>query len=163
LAEIKLQIPAPGIERMAVTSQKPAEATVEFTAREKRGRPTIISDDPQQGALGVRGGKPPRRTPDLSSSRERLELLKTLASELATIKQDLNGFCTAEDLRRKHPGFILWKHIDEAELKELVDGDAFTPKAYAENLTLRKFGITSRETLKKDRRKLRVAQRVKRP
>jgi hypothetical protein len=78
---------------------------------------------------------------------------------LATIKQELVVYCTAEGLKQKHPEFILWKHIDEAELRELADGIAFTPKAYAETLTLRKFGITSRETLKKDRKKLRKAQR----
>jgi hypothetical protein len=63
--------------------------------------------------------------------------------------------------RKKHPNFILWEHINDVDLKELVDGTAFTPKAYAENLTLRKFGITSRETLKKDRKKLRKAEKAK--
>jgi hypothetical protein len=106
---------------------------------------------------------PPRRTPDLQSSRNRLDLVNALARELATIKQDLKRFCTAEDLKQKHPQFILWEHIDKAELKELADGVAFAPKAYAENLTLRKFGITSRETLKKDRKKLRQAQKPVRP
>jgi hypothetical protein len=105
----------------------------------------------------------PRRTPDLESSRKRLALVGALARELATIKQDVERFCTAEDLKQKHPQFILWEHIDKAELKELAEGAAFTPKAYAENLTLRKFGITSRETLKKDRKKLRRALKAKRP
>jgi hypothetical protein len=48
---------------------------------------------------------------------------------LATIKPDLKRFCTAEDLKQKHPQFILWEHIDKAELKELADGAAFAPKA----------------------------------
>jgi hypothetical protein len=100
----------------------------------------------------------PRRTPDLQSSRQRLALLTALARELATIKQELGGYCTAEGLKHTHPEFVLWKHIDDVELKELVEGSPFTPKAYAERLTLRKFGITSRETLKKDRRKLRRSQ-----
>jgi len=104
-----------------------------------------------------------RRTPDLQSSRERLDLVNTLARELATIKPELKGYCTAENLKRRHPEFILWEHIDEAELRELVDGVEFTPRAFAENLTLRKFGITSRETLKKDRKKIRKAQQAKRP
>jgi hypothetical protein len=86
--------------------------------------------------------------------------VSTLASELATIKHDLNGFCTAESLKKKHPEFVLWGCITDIEIKELVDGTAFTPKAWAENLTLRKFGLTSRETIKKDRKKLRQAQRV---
>lgn len=105
----------------------------------------------------------PRRTPDLDTSRDRLALVDALARELATIKQDLKRFCTAEDLKQKHPQFILWEHIDKAELKELADGAAFAPKAYAESLTLRKFGITSRETLKKDRKKFRQAQKLTRP
>ena len=101
-----------------------------------------------------------RRTPDLQSSRERLELVKVLASELATIKHDLKRYCTAETLKNQHPNFALWQHLTEAELKELVDGDSFAPKAYAENLTLRHFGLTSRETLKKDRKKLREAKKA---
>ena len=112
----------------------------------------------QPPAGGARKGMP-RRKPDLQTSRERAELARDLATELATVKQELRRFRTAADLRLKHPEFILWKHIEQAELEELVDGTAFTPKAYAENLTLRKYGITSRETLKKDRQKLRKAQR----
>jgi hypothetical protein len=101
----------------------------------------------------------PRRTPDLESSRARVDLVGALARELAAIKQDLRGYCSVADLKQKHPGFVLWKHIEETELKELAEGNPFKPKGYAENLTLRFFGITSRETLKKDRRKLRKAQR----
>jgi hypothetical protein len=102
-----------------------------------------------------------RRTPDLEVSRERLALVDALARELATIKQELSGYCTVESLKKKHPAFTLWKHIDDRELKELIDGDAFTPKAYASRLTLRNFGITSLQTLKKDRRKLRKADKGK--
>jgi len=116
------------------------------------------TDDPSGAPDLIR----PRRTPDLDSSRERLALVGTLARELATIKQDLKRFCTPDNLKQKHPQFILWEHIDKAELKELTDGAAFAPKAYAEHLTLRKFGITSRETLKKDRRKLRKAEQADR-
>jgi hypothetical protein len=102
----------------------------------------------------------PRRTPDLQSSIERINLVDALARELATIKQDVKSFRTASDLKQRHPDFGLWTHIDAAETKDLANGVAFTPKAYAENLTLRKFGITSRETLKKDRRKIRNANKA---
>ena len=104
----------------------------------------------------------PRRTPDLRSSRERVELANTLARELAIIKQEIAGYCTAEELKRKHPNFALWNHIEDSQVQALVDGEEFTPKAYAENLTLTKFGLTSRETLKKDRRKLRKAGKAAR-
>jgi hypothetical protein len=103
---------------------------------------------------------PPRRTPDLESSRKRIELVKKLAQELATIKPELSRFCTPSELKGKYPNLSLWDHLQAAELKELTDGVAFTPRAYAENLTLRKFGITSRETLKKDRQKLRKAEKT---
>ena len=87
--------------------------------------------------------------------------MTTLARELATIKQDLDGYCTAEGLKAKHPKFVLWDNLEPAEIKELADGMNFATKAYAENLTLRKFGLSSRETLKKDRRKLRGAKKPK--
>jgi len=102
----------------------------------------------------------PRRTPDLDSSRERLALVGTLARELAIIKQELKGYCTVDGLKRKHPKFTLWTLIEDSQIKALVDGEAFVPKAYAENLTLSKFGLTSRETLKKDRQKLRKAKKA---
>jgi hypothetical protein len=100
----------------------------------------------------------PRRTPDLKSSRERLALVDILQRELAIIKKEVNGYCTVEGLKRKYPTFTVWSHLEDWQLKALVDGEEFAPKAYAENLTLMKFGLTSRETLKKDRRKLRKAK-----
>lgn len=99
-----------------------------------------------------------RRVPDLKSSRERIDFVRGLAIELATIKQDLTGFCTAKSLKSRHPEFGIWSVISASEVEEIVGGVAFTPKAFAETLTLRKFGITSRETLRKDRKKLRKAQ-----
>jgi hypothetical protein len=104
---------------------------------------------------------PSRRTPDVESSRKRLSLRDTLARELATLKRHLTRHTTAEELKKKYPTFDLWTHLPDADLAELVKGVAFTPKAYAENLTLQAFGITSRETLKKDRKKLRRAERLK--
>jgi len=101
----------------------------------------------------------PRRTPDLQSSRERLALVETVARELAIVKNEVKAYCTADGLKRKYPTFTLWTLIENSQVKALVDGDAFTPKAYAENLVLSKFGLTSRETLKKDRKKLRKVQK----
>jgi hypothetical protein len=100
------------------------------------------------------------RVPDLQTSNDRLCFLDKLTRELATIKLDLKRYHTADELKRKHPEFVLWEQVSDAELKELVAGISFTPRAYAENLTLRKFGITSRETLKKDRRKIRNAKKA---
>ncbi len=118
--------------------------------------------DPQRddSSLGTSDPTRPRRTPDLESSLQRIELAETLARELATIKQEVKRFRTAEDLKRRYPDFTLWEHIDAVEVKDLAYGTAFTPKAYAERLALRKFGLTSRETLKKDRRKLRNAKKA---
>lgn len=97
------------------------------------------------------------RSPDLVTSRERLELLGVLSRELATLKPELMRFNTIDGIKNRHPEFILWQHIGDAELKELIDGEKFSPKGYAATLTLRGFGITSRETFKKDRLKLRMA------
>jgi hypothetical protein len=82
-----------------------------------------------------------------------------LATELAAVKQDLAGYCTVEDLKRRHPKFALWTLLSDPEIEELVRSERFVPKAFAGALTMRKFGFTSRETLKKDRRKLLKAQR----
>jgi len=101
-----------------------------------------------------------RRKPDLEVSRKRLRLVDVLAQELAIIKREIEGYCTADNLKRKYPKFTLWTVIEDSQIMAIVEGEKFTPKAYAENLTLMKFGLTSRETLKKDRRKLRKAQKA---
>ncbi|MCX6621795.1 MAG: hypothetical protein NTY38_12115 [Acidobacteria bacterium] len=147
--------------RVRLLEQLPgiAERPRSVNRRRYLGDASLPDDVPSRTPDLVR----PLRTPDLATSRERIALVNVLARELATIKQDLKRFCTGEDLKQKHPQFVLWKHIDKAELKDLTDGAAFTPKAYAEYLTLREFGIISRETLKKDRKKLRQAQKAKRP
>lgn len=117
-------------------------------------------DPSAEAFLQIAQQVPPRRTPDLDSSRHRLALVATLARELAIVKQEVRRFCTVDSLKRKHPKFTLWTLIEDSQVKALVDGEEFTPKAYAENLTLAKFGLTSRETLKKDRRKLRRAKQT---
>ena len=122
------------------------------------------TDDAEKQPRGIIGTeKPihsvPRRTPDVKKSRERLAFFETVATELATIKQDLGGYCTAKLLKNKHPGFVVFKHLSKQEVQEIVDGESFFPRTFAESITLRKFGITSSATLKKDRSKVKRAER----
>jgi hypothetical protein len=126
---------------------------------------TATTDDPAtepQSMMGTadpkRSGEMPRRTPDLKKSRERLAFLESIATELATIKQDLGRYCTVKLLKNKYPRFVIFKLLSQQELQEIVDGVPFSPRAFAENLTLRKFGITSRAALKKDRCKIKRAE-----
>lgn len=124
--------------------------------------PTSLTIDPKpvsiDSSANARNVARPRRTPDIQSSRARLALVETLARELALVKQETRKYCSVEGLKGKYPDFNLWTVIEHSQLRELVNGEAFVPKAYAENLVLAKFGLTSRETLKKDRRKLRKAK-----
>jgi len=115
---------------------------------------------PQPHARGARKDTP-RRTVDLKSIRERVELADALARELAIIKQETRAYCTAEGLKRKYPKFTLWTVIEDSQIKELAEGQAFSPRAYAENLMLAKYGLTSREITKKYRRRLRQADKAK--
>ena len=93
------------------------------------------------------------RGPDYETSRERIDLVKTLVGELTTIFQQRDKKGSVEALRKKYPKFQLWKRLPASEHHDLL-GD-FKPKVFAENLVLRKYGLTSRETLKADRKKLR--------
>jgi hypothetical protein len=154
-----------------------AERMAHVPDSENAERATLVSTRPDQNfALtpnmqgdnrGKQGGaadyRTPRRTPDLESSRGRIKLLETLAHELAIIKQETRRHCTVDGLKQRFSDFILWTVIKDPQIQELVDGEAFMPKAYAENLTLAKYGLTSRETLKKDRAKLRKAEKESRP
>jgi len=101
--------------------------------------------------------KPPRRQPDIETSRKRLELVRTLSQELAKIKLRVKRHCTADSLKKEFPGSIVWEWLDDAQVKELAAGEAFSPKAYAENIVLAHYGCTNREMLNKDRKKLRKA------
>jgi hypothetical protein len=116
------------------------------------------SGPPIDAPRGKSTRKVPRRTPDLEKSRQRLAYFNAVATELATIKQSLDGHCTTKSLKQMHPRFLVWKRLSKREIEEIAAGQPFYPKAFAENLTLREFGITSRETLKKDRQKIRRAQ-----
>lgn len=127
-----------------VREQEVAQA-IESTARQQTA--TNISQAPAEAPLG--------RKPDFETSRTRIKLVCQLARELAKLKSDLSGYCTVEGLKETHRDFILWQYIDAARVQELVDGEPYTPKAFAERLVLEHYGLTSRETLKKDRKKLR--------
>jgi hypothetical protein len=83
-----------------------------------------------------------------------------LARELATIKKRTERFCDVPTLKREFPDFELWRHLSSTEIDELCGGD-FKPGAYADSIALRVFGVMSRETLKKDRSKLRRASKAK--
>jgi hypothetical protein len=126
------------------------------------GQPARFTNTRLQSVVqaDVQKAKARNRGPDLKTSQDRLELCQVLSRELATIKQDVQRHCTVEGLKRRHPRFKLWEHVDDIDLKELVDGQEFMPKAYAESLVLRQYGLASRETLKKDRSKLKKAKKA---
>ena len=97
------------------------------------------------------------RGPDLQTSGERIALCHELSRELATLYPEVKKRTTVEKLRMRHPRFKLWEMLSEPEQRELLDGE-FNPRAYADNLTIRHYGLTSTSTLKRDRKKLREAQ-----
>jgi hypothetical protein len=101
------------------------------------------------------GGKD--RGPDLETSCERLALCDQLSRELATLYAEVKRFTSVERLKTKYPSFRLWEMLSQQEQQELLD-EKFKPRAYAQSLTLRHYGLTSLSTLKKDRKKLRAAQ-----
>ena len=96
------------------------------------------------------------RGPDIETSRQRIELEGQLITELTTIAQRVKKFTTVDELRRRYPDFTLWDRLSDVEQKELLT-ISFKPKAYARHLVMRVFGITSPDTRKKDRKKLRDA------
>jgi hypothetical protein len=96
------------------------------------------------------------REPDLQTSKNRIALLEQLSSELATIRQKTHKYTTLQELKAKYPEFKIWEILPESEQRELLGGE-FKPKAYAVNLVLRQYGLSSPEALRKDRRKLRQA------
>jgi hypothetical protein len=97
------------------------------------------------------------RGPDLETSGERIALCDQLSRELATLYPEVKRYTSAERLKTKYPSFRLWEMLSPQEEQELLD-EKFKPRAYAQNLTLRHYGLTSLSTLKKHRKKLRAAQ-----
>jgi hypothetical protein len=98
-------------------------------------------------------------SPALRRSRERAKLCETLVDELRTIYCRGQRYCTVEQLKRDYPNFVLWSHIADHELRRLLSGDEFRPRDLAKRLTLRAYNLTSLDTLKDDRRKIRKAER----
>jgi hypothetical protein len=117
----------------------------------------------RSAVAGLAAGQKPTlrgngRGPDLETSGERIALCDQLSRELATLYSEVKKHTTVEKLRIRHPRFKLWDMLSEPEQRELLDGE-FKPRGYADNLTIRHYGLTSTSTLKKDRKKLREAQR----
>ena len=80
----------------------------------------------------------------------------SIVRELASVREDVLTFDTLERLKARHPDFRLWSILSEPEQEGLFT-EEFRPRSYAKKLVLRRYGVTSEETLKKDRRKLREA------
>ena len=106
------------------------------------------------------------RTPDIETSRRRVALYDQLSSELAKVQQWRKGNRKSRDvaaLKRDHPNFALWERLTERQQADLLT-DEFRPTAYTWSIVRAVFGLsgesTSREVLKKDRRKIRVAELV---
>jgi hypothetical protein len=96
------------------------------------------------------------RGPNLEICRQRIELEDNLRSELATVVFELRQMPSLSELRKKFPEFQLWHLLSGPEQESLL-AEPFKPAAYAKTLVLRRFGLTSEDTLKKDRKKLRTA------
>jgi hypothetical protein len=117
--------------------------------------PGVIADSAAGQERAIRGRG---RTPDIETSRERIALYDQFSTELATIYREVKKYTTVEKLKTKYPDFKLWEMLSQPEQRDLIAG-GFRPKLYAGHLTIRKYGLTSLSTLKKDRTKLRNAQR----
>src|SRR5215469_17490864 len=100
-------------------------------------------------------------TPTLRRSRERAKLCETLIDELKTIYRRSKRYCTVDQLKHEYPDFVLWSHIKDHELRRLLGGDEFRHRDFAKHLTLRAYNLTSLDTLKDDRRRIRKAERDK--
>jgi hypothetical protein len=96
------------------------------------------------------------RGPNLELSRERVELEDTLSSELTSVVLELRQSTSLNILRKKFPAFEIWRLLSVPEQESLLN-EPFKPKAYARKLVMRRFSLTSEETIKKDRKKLRAA------
>ena len=97
------------------------------------------------------------RKSGLALSEERQALLEQFTEELTTIYQQRFRRSLVE-MKRRYPKFELWNTLSEVEQKELFDQE-FVPNHLAKQLVMRRYGITSEETLKKDRRKLKTARK----
>lgn len=109
--------------------------------------------DQEERAKGRR-----QRGPNYGKSRERVDLEDILRSELGTIKSRTGKFATVNELKKEFPDFRLWTILSLDEQQELLT-EEFKPTGYARSLVMRKFGLTNPDTIKKDRQKLRKADK----
>jgi hypothetical protein len=114
---------------------------------------TEVTAQPGLEQQTVPGSRKRVRRPNLELSRRRVEQWEELSWELATIREQTNRYVTIDGLKTRYPRFKLWQILPESEQRELPNGD-FNPKAFAGRLVLRQYGLTSLETLRKDRQKL---------
>jgi len=139
------------IELLTGTNHAPRPHSPQAAADEAKPR----SEAHTSGGTSSYAEKPQKRErgPDIDKSRERVELLNKLIGELTTVLQQREKFVSAEALKEKYPEFELWKALHKAEWNELLTQE-FKPKRFATSLVMRRYGLTSEDTLKKDRRKL---------
>lgn len=97
------------------------------------------------------------RGPNIEKSQKRVELEDRLIYELGTIRHRTEQYVELDQLKKEFPDFALWEMLSPEEQGGLLT-EALKPKTYARALTLRKFGLTNPETIKKDRQKLAKAQ-----
>ncbi len=95
---------------------------------------------------------------NLSISRKRLSLWDQLGRELATIYQKVQVLTELGQLKQDYPDFKIWSLLSGTEQRELLLGN-FKPRQLAADLVLREYMLTSIETLRYDRKKLRKATR----
>ena len=135
---------APGTSETSPT--QPASDQPAATTAAGDGGADVLSPEEQEGHA--------KRIKRIRQAR--IEMWNQLAKELTTIQQANRGYTDLPGLKRKYPRFKLWSILSEAEQGELLSIE-FRPRTYAGNLVLRQYGLTSLETLKKDRLRLRKA------
>ena len=96
------------------------------------------------------------RGPDYQRIQKRVDFEDKLVSELGMIQSKISVTASINLalLKREFPDFELWKLLSQQQQEELLTED-FKPRMYARTLAMAKFGLTSRETIKKDRQRLR--------
>jgi hypothetical protein len=125
-------------------SHEPAEGTRARSVGAGKGQTTNANT-----AKNSRNGRRVRG-PDKEKHQARVEFEDTLKAELAAVCQRLaDSASTLDELKKRFPDFKLWTVLSPAEQAELLEED-FKPKAYARNLTARKFAV-DKETIKKSR------------
>jgi hypothetical protein len=132
---------------------------VDSPSRKVKGHPASTDNETRQVAVQPKLTKGRReRGPDYETSRQRVALEDILRYELGTIKSKTENFTTPDQIRKEFPDFKLWKILSPKEQQQLLN-EEFKPKAYARTLVVRNFGLTNTETIKKDRQKLRRANK----